>query len=262
MKEKDIDRLINSAFGELSQADEAALLRELQSDPELEKELAAYQSLAGDLRLASHVDECQVSPEMLRDAIFAAPQAAPKVISLWARPSTWAPLALAACALAAVMYVRQTPRSFVVDKPTEMTPVATTVVPKENPKPSLDNKGIDLVPPVSKSVVAPLDSGDDVIEVPAPRAAKVTHRSHRANRPTWSEKGITVPIVKEPVTTPDATGLTAADITAKAAPGMNITAPAETTVREEVVVINQYQDATGTPVATEVPKSNDFTISG
>ena len=240
MKEEHLNKLIESAFGELSQADEASLLRELQANPEWEQELASYQAMTADLRLVAHVEECQLSTDRLHDAIFAQPVPA-KVINLWQRPVAWGTLAVAACALGAFVLFR--PEAGPTKSPIQDVAIQKPSMQPE--RPVIEQNPSDLIPSVQPEP-APLDSEPEPQPVRTYRVTKKTHRP--AQRTNWggATKSIETP-------KPDAPVMTKLDAPA---------AMKSVETSEPVVIIDQAQDSTGTPIATEVKKDNDLVISG
>lgn len=262
MNEKDLNRLIESGFGELSETEERSLRSTLSGEDA--REIAQFEELRKLMNELPEPGPCQVSWERVQHRIETAQP--PRTAWKWAMP-WWATGALAT-ALGAVLFFSL--RSGGADRPaTELATNTVTehVVPLPDQAPAMDSQ-VQPAPPRPMADSGPAEprpvhgaavsKASKVVSEPRMTQVRVAKASARRNRPS-AEPTVTVTILPGEAESPDfgAPAAKAMDHAMMADPIIHVESDPDT-----VVVIAREEGEIGAPVATEVSTTHELGLQG
>ncbi len=257
MNKKLEDQLCQLAFGDLPEGEAEHLRQAVSSDPKLAQALQGYRDLRQELGCLRDVPEMQISRDRLRDAILAGGLKSRRTPS-W----SWlgAPVALAAAAFAATLYLRH---------PSNGLPVAMSTVAGPMIMDSPASKVADKAPAVDLTRAPNLLGSFDfstksssvatapVAPAPAPRTVSRV-RTHRTDTPPV----MTMAMGKQPTSFGAPMSFSAGSneaVSPSAVARMSAAAPPEPPV---VVIDNEKDRDTGAQRATEVESVTNVVIGG
>lgn len=279
MNRRNEEKLINLAFGELSQEEAAALQAQMSADPKTARLLSDYRQIKTDLPRLNDIPEMQLSGDRLRDAIL---QRGLKKTNRWPLLGWMVAPGLAAL-LAVALFVHKpeafTPQSTAQSaEPKAEAPVADMVAMTAPMKTSVFAPDTEVTNP-HKAIRSDISYGssepavtEKAAPAPAPPAetevsAPVVHHlsSMKSHGPRVDEQPVeaapapaVVAVAEPPVTEPADTAV-AADFQ----PTVDDVALLSHDHSEKMVVVDPSKDSsTGAQKATEVSSSTDVMVGG